>query len=223
MVHYCTAEDCLRSYILSYFGETAPEVCENCGNCRGKYEKADITPQSKVLLTCISQVFGKGCESLPLSTLIRLLQGFPVPQILELGLQELPFYGRYKTMGSTELHKIAEAMAHSGVLVLKGPKELISLTDLSHRVLEGTLEVTMLRRKAQAQEVQEISSPLLMDALQELRRHLAVKAGIPPESVFSQASLREMAKKKPKTLSEFKKITGVGEIRTSWHGSRPRR
>ena len=218
MVRYCTTEGCLRSTILSYFGEDAPDICESCGNCRGKYEKVDITPESKVLLAAISAAEARGAEALPLSTLIRLLQGFPVPQILSLGLQELPFYGRFRNSGSSRLHAIADAMAQDGVLTLEGPKQLVHGTDAAQEVLQGLRTVTMLQKKQQTEPAVEVESPLLMDALRELRKHLAEKSGIPPETVFSEASLREMAKKQPRTLSEFKKISGVGEIRASWYG-----
>ena len=218
MIRYCTTDLCLRSYILSYFGETAPDVCGNCGNCRGRYEKADITAESKILLTAIRKIQEKGVASLPLSTLIRVLQGFPVPQILENGLQTLPFYGRLKNTGSTEIRSVAENLAREGCIRLTGQTQLVSLTEQAEAVLNGEHQVSMLRRKTEPAAAEQIQSSVLMDALKELRKNLAQKAGIPPETVFSEASLREMAKKKPKTITQFRQITGVGEIRASWYG-----
>ena len=218
MVRFCTTDLCLRSHILSYFGENAPEICGNCGSCRGKYQETDVTAQSKVLLSAIENMLSQGISDLPLSTLIRMLQGFPVPQILQIGTKNLPFYGRFKTAGSTELRALAQNLQRQGLILLGGTKETIHLTKDAASVLEGTKTVTMLKRKPKEQEALEIQSSGLMDALKELRGKLAKKSGIPPETVFSEVSLREMAKKKPRTLSEFRKISGVGEIRASWYG-----
>ena len=218
MVRFCTTDLCLRSHILSYFGEKAPEICGNCGSCRGKYQEADVTAQSKVLLSAMENMLSQGIADLPLSTLIRMLQGFPVPQLLQMGTKNLPFYGRFKTTGSTELRALTENLQRQGLIFLEGPMEKIHLTEDASSVLDGTRAVTMLKRKAKEQESLEIQSSGLMEALKELREKLARKAGIPPETVFSEASLREMAKKKPRTISEFRKISGVGEIRASWYG-----
>mgnify|MGYP003314279492 CR=1 FL=1 len=59
----------------------------------------------------------------------------------------------------------------------------------------------------------------LFDVLKELRATLAKEAGIPAYVVFSNATLTDMAKKKPKTMSEFRKVSGVGEIKAAWYGT----
>ena len=59
----------------------------------------------------------------------------------------------------------------------------------------------------------------LFDVLKELRAALAKEAGIPAYVVFSNATLTDMAKKKPKTMSEFRKVSGVGEIKAAWYGT----
>ena len=59
----------------------------------------------------------------------------------------------------------------------------------------------------------------LFDVLKELRMELAKEAGIPAYVVFSNATLTDMAKKKPKTMSEFRKVSGVGEIKAAWYGT----
>ena len=59
----------------------------------------------------------------------------------------------------------------------------------------------------------------LFDALKELRGELAKDAGIPAYVVFSNATLTDMARKRPLTMSEFKKVSGVGEIKAAWYGT----
>lgn len=218
MIRYCTTDQCLRNHILSYFGETAPEVCGNCGNCSGRFQKVDVTQESITLLTAIREILNRGVQDLPLSTLIRVLQGFPVPQIREAGLHTLPFYGQLRTTGSTEIRSLAENLEREGCIRFSGAQQKISLTEQADRVLAGQQTVNLLKRKTAPSPVEEVQSSKLLDALKELRKKLAQKAGIPPETVFSEASLREMAQKKPKTVSQFKTIRGVGEIRASWYG-----
>ena len=58
----------------------------------------------------------------------------------------------------------------------------------------------------------------LMDALKELRNKLAKEAGIPPYVIFSNATLTDMAKKQPKNLTEFRRVSGVGELKAAWYG-----
>jgi len=58
----------------------------------------------------------------------------------------------------------------------------------------------------------------LFDELKELRGKLAREAGVPAYVVFSNATLSDMAKKKPTTMSQFRKVSGVGEIKAAWYG-----
>ena len=59
----------------------------------------------------------------------------------------------------------------------------------------------------------------LFDVLKELRANLAKEACVPAYVVFSNATLTDMARKKPKTISEFRKVSGVGEIKAAWYGT----
>ena len=215
MVRYCTTDLCLRSHILSYFGEKAPEVCGDCSNCRGKYDSVDVTEQSQALLQAISRIQEMGLQDPPLSTVIRALQGFPVPQVQN--LIQSPIFGSMKTTGSTDIRNIAEALERAGYLTLEGPAQNITYVNCEDKLPKGS--VTMLKRKAAQASAEEIQNADLFEALKELRLQLARKAGIPPETVFSETSLREMARKKPTTVSKFRAISGVGEIRASWYGS----
>lgn len=215
MIRYCTTDLCLRSHILSYFGERSPEVCGSCGNCLGKYDSVDVTQESIQILEAIRQILAVAEEDLPLSTVIRILQGFPVPQLGQ--LRELAAFGQMRTTGSSEIRTIVEALERSGYLTMEGNLQKITYVNREDQLPAGS--VHMLRRKVQRETLEDISDSDLLTALKNLRKKLAQSAGIPPESVFSEASLKEMARKKPTTVSKFKSISGVGEIRASWYGN----
>ena len=58
----------------------------------------------------------------------------------------------------------------------------------------------------------------LYEALRELRAELAAEHKIPAYVIFSNATLSDMAKKKPKNMTEFRKVSGVGELKANWYG-----
>ena len=58
----------------------------------------------------------------------------------------------------------------------------------------------------------------LFDVLKELRMKLARESAVPAFVIFSNATLTDMARKKPRTMSQFKKVSGVGEIKAAWYG-----
>ena len=216
MIRYCTTDLCLRSHILSYFGEKAPDVCTNCGNCLGKYDTVDVTEKSQALLDAIRQILDVGLQEPPLSTVIRILQGSPVPQVQ--GLRGMAVFGLMRSTGSTEIRTIAEALEQSGYLTMEGSMQKILDVNARDKLPAGS--VTMLKKKTRRPDVcEDIQDADLLEALKNLRKKLAQSAGIPPETVFSEAALKEMARKKPNTLSKFKSVSGVGEIRASWYGN----
>ena len=173
-----------------------------------------MTRESQELLLSIREILDAGAKDPPLSTVIRALQGLPVPQVQT--LMGLPVFGRMKTTGSTDIRTIAEALERAGYLTLEGTSQKITYVNAEEPLPAGS--VTMLRRKTNRPKDEEIQNPDLLEALKELRKRLAAKAGIPPDSVFSEPTLREMARKKPTTLSKLRSISGVGEIRASWYG-----
>lgn len=56
MVGYCKTTDCLRSYLLEYFGEARILPCGNCGNCKGQFTERDITTEAQKILSAVARV-----------------------------------------------------------------------------------------------------------------------------------------------------------------------
>ncbi len=54
MTFYCYTKECLRHYILNYFGEQTSGYCGNCLNCLTQFETVDITPEAKSILRCLT-------------------------------------------------------------------------------------------------------------------------------------------------------------------------
>jgi ATP-dependent DNA helicase RecQ len=61
-------------------------------------------------------------------------------------------------------------------------------------------------------------SPQLFEKLKELRREIAAKEGVPAYIVFSDASLRDMCRKRPVSLVQFSAVNGVGSVKLEKYG-----
>ena len=223
MVGYCKTDTCLRGYILEYFGQTHPEVCGNCGSCMGDFDTVDITKEAQMILSCVCRIYDKLGYYVGVATVARVLQGSREKKLLELGLDSLSTYGLLKTTGRTEIRAMAERLEGEGYLRTEQEHQTLRLTDEAPQVLYHGKKVTMLVRKEEIKAASKAaklsgSDAELYDALRELRAELAKESNVPAYVIFSNATLTDMAKKKPKTMSEFKRVSGIGEIKASWYG-----
>jgi ATP-dependent DNA helicase RecQ len=91
--------------------------------------------------------------------------------------------------------------ANSELEGLRGNQE--SLTTAQNRVSELEAELNGLKAA---------------QATAQLRARVASESGVPAYVVFSNATLQDMARKKPKNMTEFKRVSGVGELKANWYG-----
>ena len=228
MVRYCKTRDCLRGYILEYFGQDHMMNCGNCGNCIGEFEKKDITREAQMILSCVIRVEEKLGYPLGVATVARVLQGSREKKLLELGLNELSTYGLMSTVGRTDIRAMATRLEEEGYVT----------TDLEHRGLTVTArandilfhgetvwmlvpkeeeEAPKITRTKNTAVVEELDQELF-EELRILRGELAKKEHMAAYMVFSNATLADMAAKKPTNLTQFKKVSGVGELKATWYG-----
>ena len=224
MVGYCKATACLRGYILEYFGQNHPEACGNCGNCREGLEEVDITRESQMILSCVKRARDALGYYVGQDLISRSLRGSRDKRVLELGLQNLTTYGLMKDKGRSQIRAIIGALEGEGYLRTDLEHQSLCLTEKAGAVLYRGKKVTMLQEKEEEKPARGIPKAMaaadgdLFDCLKELRMTLAKEAGVPAYVVFSNATLEDMAKKKPRNLSEFKRVSGVGELKAQWYG-----
>ena len=225
MVGYCKTKACLRGYILDYFGQKHPEACGNCGNCKGEFESVDITREAQMILSCVKRIHDKLGYHVGIAVIARVLQGSKEKKLLQLGLDDLSTYGLMKTTGRTEIRAMADHLEGLGYLLTESEHQTVRLTPKASQVLYRGQTVQMLVQK----EKEELVSPAvvtklsgdeadLYDLLRELRGKLAREANIPAYVVFSNATLQDMSRKKPRTMMDFRRVSGVGELKASWYG-----
>jgi len=226
MVSYCKTKTCLRGYILEYFGQKHPEICGNCGTCRGIYTDADITREAQMILSCVKRIRDKLGYNVGINLLGNVLRGSKNKRVLELFLNELTTYGLMKEKGRSDIHAMIDHLEAEGYLVSDPEFQTIGLTAEAGQVLYHGKKVKMKVEVEPEMPLPFMGTPKLaledsdlFDVLKELRASLAKEAGIPAYVVFSNATLTDMAKKKPKTMSEFRKVSGVGEIKAAWYGA----
>lgn len=225
MIGYCKTNTCLRGYILEYFGQKHPELCGNCGNCSGNFEEVDITREAQMILSCVKRVEDKLGYTVGLNMIGCILRGSKTKRLLEQGLDSLSTYGLMKDRGRSDIHAMIEHLEAEGYLQSDTEFLTLQLTKTAGDVLYRGKTVKMKVEIEPEQTVPAAAAKKLtaeqtdlMDVLKELRMTLAKEAGIPAYVVFSNATLADMARKKPKNMTEFKKVSGVGELKAAWYG-----
>ena len=225
MVRYCKSDTCLRGFILEYFGQKHPEVCGNCGSCNMGFEKEDITREAQMILSCVKRIYDRVGWYADITILARTLRGSKDQRIWDLGLDDLTTYGLMRQKTRTEVHELIDHLDAEGYLS-EGEKGALSLTAEAKEVLYRGKQVSRLIKKEPLVE-ESAGKPEkkltgeesdLYEILKEVRSRLAKESGVPPFVVFSNATLTDMARKKPINMTAFKKVSGVGELKANWYG-----
>ncbi len=229
MLGYCELSTCRRQALLSYFGETLGQPCGNCDNCLEPVETWDATEAARKALSCVyrtGQRFG-------VQYVIDVLLGKMNERIERSGHERLSTFGIGSDVDRREWRSVFRQLVSRGLLRvdLEGYGSLL-LTPESRPVLRGEVEVRLRRdarlaprrrvraRGAAASRARPLpgESEALWEALRERRRELAASQGVPPYVIFHDASLKEMAEHRPRTLEEFATIPGVGEKKLNRYG-----
>jgi len=228
MTFYATTRDCLRHFLLRYFGESSPLVCEDCGNCDTHFEQLDITDEAREVFACVRQLQDKR-RPLGKSMVASILTGSRNQRIEQLGLQTLQSYGRLKGMTTRRLHTLLENLIERGYLMMLGSEyPVLALTELCGDVIneDGRVIVKLPREekpeaKKKAKRLPDDGLPIdqgLFEKLRALRTKIATNEHVPAYFIFSDATLRDMCRKEPKNLSEFSEVSGVGKAKLSKYG-----
>ena len=223
MVNYCKTQECLRGYILDYFGQEHESFCGNCSNCSTETEERDITDQARMILSCVQRMSAKLGYSLGLTSVVRTLLGSRDKRLLQLGLDKLGSYGMLRKLGKDDLRAMTESLESQGYLETDPVHGGVSLTQKAQGVLFEGKTVSMRLPKAAASA--PVSSPVggeqspdLLAMLKRLRWKIAMQESVPAYIIFSNATLEDMARKAPTTLEAFAKVNGVGSVKVKRFG-----
>lgn len=220
MIFYCRTSDCLRNYMLRYFGDGAEENCGKCSNCLTKFETVDVTIEAQKILSCIirtGQKFGA-------TMIVDVLRGKINDRITYFGLDKQSTFGIMKDSKPTEIKYIIEKLEEQGYIISVGAgKPILRVTEMSYPVLKGKAKVKVkktVRIKTKEKTVEETVNISLFDTLKQIRYEIASQKGVPAFLIFSDASLMDMCRKLPVTPEEFLSVNGVGDNKLKQYGDR---
>ena len=223
MTIYSTSAECLRSYMLHYFGETAPHFCGNCSACLNSTEKKDITLEATKIISCVYRGQQKGYH-LSRTMTAAVLTGSSKKALLDMRLDQLSTYGIMSDCSAASVLQMIDAMIASGDLGLRPYKEYseLALTAESAAIIrkEKCVEIQLPKEEKTAAQQENISEgdEAMFQSLRKLRERLAAKEHIPPYMIFSNAALRDMCRRKPENIQEFMLVSGVGVMRSQKYG-----
>jgi len=224
MLALCESTGCRRQALLDYFADPLPEPCGNCDTCLQPPETWDATVAAQKALSCVhrtGQRFG-------VNYLVDILLGKENERILQFGHERLSTHGIGQEHNAGEWRTLFRQLIARGLLAvdLDGYGGL-QLTEASRPVLRGE-ERLMLRKSRKAaprkrRETRDSIAPAevdagLWDALRSLRRQLAEEQGVPAYLIFHDATLLEMAQRRPSDRAQLSTVTGIGDRKLEAYG-----
>ncbi|WP_118134382.1 DNA helicase RecQ [Oceanicella sp. SM1341] len=215
---------CRRQTLLAYFGETGAEPCGNCDLCRRPGELFDGTEAVRKALSAMLRTEERfGAEHL-----ISILRGEANAKITQWGHDKLPTFGVGQDYSKSAWRTIFRQMAALDIVRANPARHgALGITEAGRPVLRGEVPV-QLRRDAitRADRPERLPRAMvgeadeaLFSALKAKRRALAEAQRAPAYVVFPDATLIEMASKKPATLDEMARISGVGAKKLERYGT----
>ncbi len=225
MLGLCEMATCRRQAILGYFDEQMSEPCGNCDNCLNPPETWDATVDAQKAL---STVYRTG-QRFGVAYLIKVLLGKSDDRIVQFGHDKVSTWGIGENLKNHEWSSLYRQLISQGYLNTNSEYGGVELTEKSRALLKG--EESLIARKqrkpeksASGSKGSKAKSELrsmdeeLFEALRECRAELANEQGVPAFVIFSDASLVEMARKRPNTDETFRYISGVGDMKLQRYG-----
>jgi len=225
MLGLCELVTCRRYALLEYFDETSSDVCGNCDNCLNPPQKWDATKSAQMALSCVyrtEQRFG-------VNYIVDILLGKTNERIQRNSHDQISTFGIGQEFPTAEWRVILRQLIAMGFLEIDmGRHGALRLTEKCRPLLRG--EQSLELRKVEKQE-KSVSGKkgkhavrpqdsTLWEALRSLRMLLAEESGVPPYVIFHDATLQEMLKKRPVSLNDMSRVSGVGEQKLSRFGQK---
>lgn len=224
MTYYSTTSDCLRQYMLRYFGERAPDHCGNCSNCNAGYEMTDITLAAQKIVSCVYRLEQRN-RRVGASTIVEILRGSKSRRMTENGFETLSTYGIMSDSNTSSLRRIVEFLIRENYLAETGEEyHVVEMTEKSRTVIKPAAPIRMKTPKIEENKEKEVRQPPvsseLLDRLKQLRHKLANSERVPAYVIFTDAALMDMCRKLPQSKAEFLNISGVGEVKLNKYGDK---
>ena len=241
MTFYCFTNECLRDYILRYFGEYGSNYCGNCSNCLSQFETVDVTDISRILIGCVEscrQRYGT-------NVIIDTVRGANTAKIRNYRMDGNPHYGELANVPAYKLRQVMNHLMLNGYLAVTNDEyAIVKLTGKSKGILEEGEQVAMkMAREAEhpakvagasagkgrkgrkglaaagGAEFTE-ADEMLFEKLRAVRTEIAKEEKVPPYIIFSDKTLVLMCLTRPEDSAALLGISGIGEYKVKKYGER---
>ncbi len=237
MVFYSTSTDCLRSFILRYFGQDDIAFrCEHCSNCSTDFEVEDVTVEAQKIVSCVLRLAQRNRQA-GKALIVDILRGSKAAKISAQGYDSLSTYGIMDAVPAKRVRYVLDALVSKGLLAqTDGSYPVIEATERGAAFLRDreTFAIKVPKRlpKEEVSGAREGASPRgskssgasavadteLFERLKTVRFELASEAGVPAYIVFSNATLADMCEKLPASVEELLAVSGVGQVKADRYG-----
>ncbi len=230
MTFYSTTNNCLRAFILKYFGENPEQFCGNCSNCQTQFDLVDVTVEAQKIISCVKRMG----ERFGIAFVIDVLRGSKNQKIYQWGFQDLSTYGIMEDTSTVTARNIADFLIQEGYLVKEDEQyRIVKLGARAKELLtkDAKLEMKLAREKPKydKSETRARKRKKTFDSLPENREYIfeiirlerariAAGLNVPAFQIFSDKTLVDMANKCPTTDEEFLQVNGVGEFKLQKFG-----
>ena len=228
MLALCETVQCRRMQLLAYFGETSGQ-CGNCDTCLNPPESWDGTIPAQKLLSTIVRLQRERNQKFGAGHLIDILLGRQTSRVDQNGHDALSTFGIGTDLSEQEWRGVVRQLLAQGMLAVNSDGfGTLVITDASAGVLDGSRRVNLRREPERASgRTRKVRSPVadlpaeaqeLFEALRTWRAAESKEQGVPAYVVFHDATLRELAVRRPTSLEGLGTVTGVGEAKLAKYG-----
>jgi ATP-dependent DNA helicase RecQ len=225
MRHFASAVACRHRLLSAYFGQEYPrDDCGACDVCLDEIEGlSDGSETARKILSCVARTG----ERFGVEHVVDVLLGADSERVRRWRHDRVSTYGLLKGTARKALVNMVYQLVDAGVLArTAGDRPVLQLNDASWAVMRGQRTVRLVQP---AQQVAAVPAAIeswggvdqsLFDSLKALRRTIAAERGVPAYVIFSDATLRDMARLRPTSAAAFLAVRGVGERKLADLGPR---
>ena len=217
--------------------------CGACSNCESTFETIDVTRVAQAISRCVHDV-GQRVGS---GKIVKILRGSRAQDLAWLNPERMPTFGMLKDVNEARVRDVLSQMATDGYLSIaegRMPIVMFGARAAETAAPDFHYEIKRVERKSAAagsgrsggvadtadsanvpgdalgSYIPDDDEESLFQKLRELRRTIAQEIGKPPYIVFSDKTLRDMARIKPVTNAQFLAVNGVGQHKLDLYDQR---
>jgi len=225
MERFCATARCRHAAIVEYFGQYL--ATDNCGACDACLGERTVVNDSLIVaqkvLSCVARVK----ENFGADYVAKVLTGSQEQRILDNGHDQLSTYGLMGDLSLRVVRAYVEQLVELGDLRRTGDFNVLALTEQGRETLRGQRTPRLFEPDIKEKKPAKVAAESwegvdrdLFEELRQLRREMADEKGLPPFVVFGDATLRDLARRRPSTAAALLSIHGIGEKKATQYGER---